>query len=304
MNDLKVAILMSAYNGEKYIRQQIDSILAQQGDFQLSLWVRDDGSTDSTRQILQALADEGKLCWYAGENLKPAKSFLDLVSHCPGYDYYGFADQDDIWYPDKVISGIRMLENETGPAMSFANAHLVDAEGETLGRNVYTHAPQRDYYSVVCGGGILGCTVMFNEKLAALLRTYNRPDKLIMHDSYAAILCTLFDGRILFDIAPHMDYRQHGNNVMGTQWTKWDALKERWGRISRPEPVSIADMAQSILAQDPQAPDPQKLQWLQKVAAYRDSLGSAVSLACSRKPHYNSRNMAITMRLAILLRNR
>lgn len=304
MNDLKVAILMSAYNGEKFIRRQIDSILAQQGDFQLSLWVRDDGSTDSTRQILQALADEGKLRWYAGENLKPAKSFLDLVSHCPGYDYYAFADQDDIWYPDKVRSGIRMLKAETGPAMSFANAHLVDAEGNTLGRNVYNRVPQRDYCSVVCGGGILGCTVMFNAQLAALLRTYNRPDKLIMHDSYAAILCTLFDGVIHFDSEPHMDYRQHGNNVMGTQWTKWDALKERWGRISKPEPVSIADMAQSILAQDPQIPDPQKRQWLQKVATYRNSLSSAISLACSRKPRYNSRNMAITMRLAILLRNR
>jgi len=304
VKDLNVAILMSTYNGEKFIRQQINSILAQQGDLHLTLWVRDDGSTDTTCQILQELEKDGKLHWYQGKNLKPAKSFLDLVSHCPGYDYYAFADQDDYWYPDKVLSGIRLLEGKDCPAMAFANARLVDGQLEFLGRNVYTHAPQRDFYSVVCGGGILGCTVMFNEKLASLLRTYAHPDKLIMHDSYAAILCTLFDGVILFDIAPHMDYRQHGNNVMGTQWTKWDALKERLGRITRPEPVSIADMAQSILEQNPQAPDANKLQWLRDVASYRDSVGRTLRLACSRKPHYNSRNMAITMRLAILLRNR
>lgn len=295
---------MSSYNGEKFIRQQIDSILAQEGDFQLSLWVRDDGSSDSTRQILQELADAGKLQWYHGENLKPAKSFLDLVNRCPGYDYYAFADQDDYWHPDKVQKGLALLQGKDCPAMSFANARLVDGQLESLGRNVYNRIPQRDFYSVVIGGGILGCTVVFNEQLASLLRTYNRPDKLIMHDSYTAILCTLFDGEILFDPQPHMDYRQHGNNVIGTQWTKKDALKERLGRITKPEPVSIADMAQGILDQNPNPRDPEKLQWLRTVASYRSRLGRTLSLALSRKPHYNSRNMEITMRLAILFRNR
>lgn len=301
---MKIAVLMSTYNGEKFIRVQIESILEQRCDGQVDLIVRDDGSTDGTKDILQHYADQGKLTWYVGENLAPAKSFLDLVSRFPGYDYYAFCDQDDYWYPDKLQSSIEKLEGKEGPAMSLANARLVDGELAPIGRNVYNHGPKRDFYSVVCGGGILGCTVMFNEGLAQLLRKYNRPDKLIMHDSYTAILCTLFDGQIYYDEQAHMDYRQHGNNVEGSQWTKWAAIKNRWRRITTPAKVSIADMAGSILAQSPQAADPEKLCFLKKVAAYRKSLFSAISLACSRKPRYNSKNMALTMRLAMVLRNR
>jgi len=301
---MKIAILMSSYNGENYIEEQIESILAQQCDCAIDLHVRDDGSTDKTKQILQRYADAGKLRWYTGENLKPARSFIDLVTACPGYDYYAFADQDDYWYPDKLQSCISRLADKTGPAMAFSNAKLVDGQRNPLGRNVYKKTPNCDFYSVLCGGGILGCTIAFNEQLAALLREYNKPEKLIMHDSYLAILCTLFDGQISYDPAPSMDYRQHGNNVVGTQWNKWDALKNRIGRITGRQKVSIADMAQSILDQKPRIVNGDKHAFLERVATYRTSFWKAARLACSRKPRYNSKNMEITMRLAILLRNR
>ena len=71
---MRVAVLMSTYNGEKYIREQIDSILEQSGNFDLDLWVRDDGSKDSTQQILQEYAQQRKLHWYTGENLGAAHS--------------------------------------------------------------------------------------------------------------------------------------------------------------------------------------------------------------------------------------
>ena len=80
---MRLAVLMSSYNGEKFIARQLDSILAQEGDFTLDIIVRDDGSADTTRDILEAYADAGKLRWYTGENLKPAKSFLDLLYQNP-----------------------------------------------------------------------------------------------------------------------------------------------------------------------------------------------------------------------------
>lgn len=301
---MKTAIVMSAYNGAAYIRQQIESILAQKSESEIDLIVRDDGSTDDTLSILQSYASAGKLRYYTGENLKPAKSFLDLVKNCPGYDYYAFADQDDYWYADKLQSAIAMMADTQAPAMVFANARLVDGALKPIGRNVYKNPPNCDFYSVLCGGGILGCTVIFNAQTAKLLQTYPNPEKLIMHDSYAAIICTLFDGTIFFDPQPHMDYRQHGSNVVGTQWTKLDALKNRIDRITKRRAVSIADMAQSILDQNPAVPDAKKLAFLKKVANYRKSFFTAVGLACSAKPRYNSRNMALTMRLAMLLRNR
>lgn len=301
---MKAVVLMSTYNGEKYIREQIDSLLAQKGDFSLDIWVRDDGSSDATCQILQEYAAHGKLQWYTGDNLRSARSFFDLIGHCTGYDYYAFSDQDDYWYPDKLKEAILSLEAQTCPAIYCANARLVDCRGEDLGRQVYNRAPHCDFYSVVCGGNILGCTMVFNNQLAELIQKNPMPEQMIMHDSIMLSICTLHDGVILFDEKPCMDYRQHGGNVVGAQWTKWDALKDRWDRITKSQDVSIAQQAQSVITAYPHSENAEKRRFLQKVATYRRSFCSAVSLACSRKPKFNGINMAITMRLAILLRNR
>ncbi len=301
---MKAVVLMSTYNGEKYIREQLDSILAQQGAFEVNICVRDDGSSDGTCRILQEYADAGKLQWYTGRNLRSARSFFDLVQHCRGYDYYAFADQDDYWHPDKLKEAIAALEDKKCPAIYCANARLVDSNGADLGRNVYNRVPHCDFYSVVCGGNIMGCTMVFNDSLARLIQENPVPEHMIMHDSIILSICTLHDGVIVFDEKPYMDYRQHGSNVVGAQWTKWDALKDRLERITKPQEISIAQQAESVLAAYPDSQNTEKRKFLQRVAAYRKSFGSAISLSCSRKPKFNGVNMAITMRLAILFRNR
>lgn len=301
---MRVAVLLSSYNGEKFIARQLDSILAQQGDFSLQIIVRDDGSTDSTHEILEQYADAGKLRWYTGENLKPAKSFLHLLQNAPGYDYYAFADQDDYWYPDKLQSALCALADEKAPAVSFANARLTDGARNSLGRNVYQRPPRQDFYSLLVGSNIIGCTMVFNSQLARLVQEKPLPGEIFMHDSYLLQLCALVGGKLLWDETPHMDYCQHGGNAVGAKWTKWDALRDRVHRITKPAKVSIATQAQSLLTLYGDSAGGEKLQFLRQVAAYRRSFGSAVTLACSQKPKFNGRNMEITMRLAILLRNR
>lgn len=301
---MKATVLLSSYNGEKYIREQIDSILAQDCPIPFDLWVRDDGSTDSTQQILQQYALEGKLQWYTGDNLRPAKSFLDLVHHCPGYDYYAFADQDDYWFPQKLAAGINQLTNTASPALYFSNAQLVDNRLQSLGRNVYTRNPYHDYYTLMCEGGLLGCTMVFNSSLAELIRSAPIPKKLIMHDFYIAAVCALFDGQILYDSIPHMQYRQHNNNVVGVSRSKWQALRNRFHAITQKMSVTVDEQAQSLLVCYPKVPDKHKHSWLKKIAQYRNSFVNAFALAISPKTHYCSKNKAITLRLALLLRNR
>ncbi len=304
-NAMKIAVLMSSYNGEAYIKEQITSILAQQGDFTLELKVRDDGSTDATHQILDAYAAEGKLQWYTGENLGPAKSFLHLVQQYPGYDYYAFADQDDVWDADKVARGIQALEGQTGPAMYAANARLVNKDLQPMGKNTHSRAPHYDFYTLVCAASVLGCTCVFNGNLAKAVQEKPLPESLVMHDFYLAILCAYLGGPVIYDHTPAMEYRQHGENVVGTQWTKTAALKNRIRRITKRAKVSIAEQAQSLLERySDQAAKEEYLRFLQQVSSYKKSLFKAVKLSCSRKPNYNSKNMAVTMRLAILLRNR
>ena len=129
---MRIAVLMSSYNGEKYILKQIESILAQVG-CEVHLFVRDDGSCDSTTEILKKYADEGKLEWYQGDNLKPAKSFLKLLYESGEYDYYAFADQDDIWDNDKLSYGIQYLEKyQDKPAIYFSKARYIDSEDNLI----------------------------------------------------------------------------------------------------------------------------------------------------------------------------
>ena len=98
---MKVLVLMSTYNGEKYLREQIDSILGQRG-VEVSLLVRDDGSTDATLTTLDEYKESGRLDYYCGNNLGPARSFMHLLQNAPASDFYAFSDQDDKWMDDKL----------------------------------------------------------------------------------------------------------------------------------------------------------------------------------------------------------
>lgn len=300
---MRIAVLLSTYNGEAYLQAQLESILAQQGDLDLDIHVRDDGSQDGTCAILDRYAREGKLTWYTGENLRPAKSFLDLVRKCTGYDAYAFCDQDDVWYPQKLQWAAEHLCTHAEPCLYFADARLVDRTGQSLGRNLYRHRPCYDFYSLVCAPNVLGCTCVFNEALARLLRRAE-PESPIMHDCYAASVCALFDGSILFDDRVCMDYRQHGTNVVGASHDPWAAVKDRLRRLVKQEPVSIARQAQSLLQGYPEIAETEKGVFLRKVACCRDSFFNALALACSRKFRCASVNMGLTVRLATLLRKR
>lgn len=300
---MNIAVLMSTYNGEAYLREQIGSILSQEGDFSLELWVRDDGSRDGTVGILEEYAAEGKLQWYAGPNLGSAHSFLDLIHHCPGCDFYAFADQDDYWMPDKIQSGIQAMSHvEPGrPALYFANAELVGRELESLGRNVYRNTPKTDFETLACAGGYLGCTMVFNSALAERIRRKDHPKKIIMHDFFAALVCAAFDGAIFYDEIPHMKYRQHGSNVVGVSQ---GTIRRRVREITQKPAVGVAEQAQSILELYRDDLDEQKRDWLETVRDYKKTILSRAKLACSRRTSYINKNMSITLRLSLLLGSR
>lgn len=127
-----ITVLMSSYNGERYIREQIDSILHQQ-EVNIKLFVRDDGSTDGTLQILQEYQEAGLLNFYTGKNLKPARSFMQLLKDAPQADYYAFSDQDDYWKPTKLNQAIKRLKLSTNtPALYFCQTQLADKDLKLL----------------------------------------------------------------------------------------------------------------------------------------------------------------------------
>lgn len=300
----KIAVLMSTYNGEKYLKQQIDSILKQSVNAKVDLWVRDDGSNDSTCDILQSYAEAGKLNWYNGKNLHSALSFMNLIKNVKAYDYYAFADQDDIWEVNKLkISLEKIRDFNNIPTLFFSNASLVDAELNPIGRNVYRNYPKLDFDTLCCAGGLLGCTMVFNDKLAEALRI--TPDKvnIIMHDFYAAQVCKALNGKIIYNHQPLVKYRQHSNNVVGVSVGMLSTLRDRISEITQKPSVGIAEQARVVLSVYKEIEYSKRL-WLMKVEKYEESLFNRLTLAFSSRTHYINLNNSIKIRLAILLKNR
>ncbi|MBQ8342154.1 MAG: glycosyltransferase family 2 protein [Clostridia bacterium] len=213
---MKINVLLSSYNGEKYIREQLDSLLSQTAEG-VHIIVRDDGSKDSTPAILDEYRNAGKLTWYTGPNKRCAKSFWDLVCNCPDADYYAFCDQDDYWHPDKLQIAVEALEkagDAAVPRLYFCDVRVVDAELNLIHDGMVEKMPV-DYPHSLIKNIAPGCTYVFNHAARELMKQYD-PEVLgiDIHDWMAYKIVACF-GEVIFDEGRHMDYRQHGNNVIG-----------------------------------------------------------------------------------------
>lgn len=206
---------MSTYNGEKYLQEQIESLRNQKG-VSVSILVRDDGSTDSTHQILETYKKQGVLEWYSGENLKSARSFLDLVYRAPESDYYAFCDQDDYWLPEKLSIAISQLKktNCRKSALYCSKTILVD-------KNLKPIVQKKTYNFMALGmpsafiiNNAPGCTMVFNRYLLERVREYI-PINLGMHDSWIYKVCVVTGNQVIADNNAYIWYRQHENNVLG-----------------------------------------------------------------------------------------
>lgn len=212
---MKLIVLLSTYNGANYIRQQLDSLLAQSLPG-VEILVRDDGSTDATCEILEEYAKQGALRWYAGSNLGPACSFWQLLYDCGDADYYAFCDQDDVWDADKLEAAVSALLRFGAemPALYCSDVRVTDGVLNVLYDHMIDPCPA-DYPHALLRNLAPGCTFVFNHHARKLLCLYDAKKLGVnLHDWTAYQVVTCF-GQVVFDTVPHMRYRQHGNNVNG-----------------------------------------------------------------------------------------
>ena len=210
-----VTILLSTYNGAKYLREQLDSLLKQEGvDF--NIFVRDDGSKDETCDILQEYADKGLLTFERGQNLGFSGSFSWLLNNAPKADYYSCCDQDDVWLPTKVLDGVNALENIQEPAVYFTSLNVVDEKLNLITKDSHSHY-NNDSKTLFADNVLMpqvnGCTMIFNEQLRELymkIPTYN----IFGHDYVLVTLAAAF-GKVFFSNDSKILYRQHANNCYG-----------------------------------------------------------------------------------------
>jgi len=210
-----VAILMATYNGEKYISQQIDSILNQH-NVNVHFYISDDGSTDNTLNIIQDYKDKYK------ENFKnifkvnfkyPANNFLSILPKITEkYDFYAFSDQDDVWYQDKLTTVINKINQ--GYDLYCGRTENVDKNLTSIGFSPLFELPpcfKNAIVQSIAGGN----TMVFNHKIFELLKpSFNY--KHHTHDWWTYILTTFSGHKVFYDPFPKVMYRQHENNFNGS----------------------------------------------------------------------------------------
>ena len=215
---MKITILLSTYNGAKYLREQIDSILAQDNIKDIKILARDDDSNDGTQEILEEYAKNNKnFSWYQGENVRPARSFWELLQKADDSDYYAFADQDDVWDHDKVRIAVEKIQtlDQSKPVLYIGDVRTVDGELNPIAPNMVERGIPFDYPHALIKDLCPGCTQLFNHKTRELAVQYDAVKyNMYIHDWTIYLIATCF-GSVIFDEEPHMSYRQHGKNVMG-----------------------------------------------------------------------------------------
>ena len=224
--EMDVLVLMSTYNGELYLRKQLDSIL-HQDKTKVHLLIRDDGSTDHTCDILKEYAEKyPNVEWQTSGNVGFVRSFSILVEKALSFskpvDFYAFSDQDDIWMPNKLKTACRYLEeyDQNTPLLFSSNSLFVDDNMSVLG-SFHKEAPHYTKQNVMIYPTEQGCSMVFNK---STLELYNsNPPVNAWHDRWVCLICN-FLGKSVYCQTPLFYYRIHGGNMIGKKQKFWDRI--------------------------------------------------------------------------------
>jgi hypothetical protein len=241
----EVEVLLATYNGERFLREQMESILAQ--DYEnLRLLARDDGSSDATVAILHDFGRRfpGRVRILPTEYATgSARDNFLLLMQASTANYICFSDQDDVWLQDKVrrtMQAMDKLESRWGrdlPLLVFTDLRVVDDQLQSLHPSFWAHAqiePARinRLQSLLRQNVVTGCTAMLNRRLVEL--ALRMPRQATMHDHWIALLaCTM--GRSSILNAQTVLYRQHDRNIVGVE-TRSQSLPEVVHRIRDSNP--------------------------------------------------------------------
>ncbi len=229
---MKLNVLLSTYNGEKYLREQLDS-LAEQELRPTKILIRDDGSTDGTLTILDEYSKKHDfISYYIGENLKPARSFWNLIENAEEADYYALCDQDDVWFKGKLKRAVELLEKEDNniPLLYCSKYTLTDKDLNPIDSDVSSLYNFSDFAHALIYHTAPGCTFVFNEAARKKILEYDvNKEYCVIHDAIIHKVVTLF-GKMILDNESHMYYRQHGDNQIGMNA---NVVKTFIGRVNR-----------------------------------------------------------------------
>ncbi|MDG3132071.1 glycosyltransferase [Streptococcus suis] len=217
----KIAVILSTYNGEKYLKEQMDSLLYQK-NVDITLFVRDDGSTDKTVEIIQSYLEHMNIFLFKESNIGFERSFRNAVLKTENkhFDFYAFCDQDDIWYENKLIQGIQFIESHAtnNPVLYCSNQQIIDEQGLVV-RNekdkIYSITKESSLFAL----NQRGCVMIWNNKLHEHLKVsykmMNPAEFIPAHDTWITMLAYAL-GDVYIDNSRTMGYRVSTHNTAGS----------------------------------------------------------------------------------------
>lgn len=287
----KVLVLLSTYNGEQYLREQLDSIFAQK-EVEFHIFVRDDGSKDSTIEILEEYnAKYGKMTIMAEQNIGSALSFYDLMfkadSYLENFDYYAFADQDDYWFPRKLIESVTQLNKQSAfYKLYYGKVTATNSRLEPI--KTVTIMPSMSLASNIVSSRALGCTMVFNRNLlhkACLISDYlnkrKKLDYIPYHDGWMSLVAYSLGGAVVVGKEPLMFYRQHEHNAVGTGKNIFGLIKARFIRYINSEKTKSKKCQIVLELLENEIPS-QNRKLLFLCAYYSQSLKKRIQLVCRK----------------------
>ncbi len=212
----KIIVLLSTYNNSRYVAQQIDSIMNQKNCY-VKLVIRDDGSTDNTREILLDYKKKyaNKIHLQFGKNIGIHKSYHYLYNNFYDSKYLSFADADDIWDTDKLSIAIHLL-NKYDASLYAGSSRLIDQNNQLILRR--NNKNSNFYFKnnrFILFPGFQGCTLVLKRKLIRKI-IKNTSNLILPHDNWIPLVA-YFTNNIIIDKAYKMSYRQHDQSWTGNR---------------------------------------------------------------------------------------
>lgn len=210
---MRVVVLMSTYQGERFVEEQIVSILSQLPN-DGRLLIRDDGSRDRTIEIIEAIK-EPRVTLVRGQNIGFARSFLWLLATAPkDFEMVMLSDQDDVWLPNKIERAWHALRGkDKTPFLYCSRMQLVDEKLKRVGVSpIWPRGPSFD--NALTENIVTGCTIALNRAAHSLVLSVGDERRIYFHDWWIYLVVSAL-GKVVMDEEPTILYRQHGNNVIG-----------------------------------------------------------------------------------------
>lgn len=300
----RLHVLLSTFNGETYLEELLQSILHQSySNFQLH--IRDDGSGDTTPEILRKYASlDKRIVIELGTNIGVQASFYEVLEKVDdAHGLYAFCDQDDIWQEHKLTIAVDALNQSDNQDSTLYCSRLSCVDSEN--RFLYDSALARDpgAFNALVENSAIGCTCVFGHQLRCdFLRA--KPEDMIMHDWWL-YLCAASNGTIIYDKVPRIRYRQHLNTATPRE-PGISRLKNRFlGLLSRVRKgnagLDSLNQANKFVATYPECTSDIKntLHTLNNLHGYRNML-KRVEFALKTRMHRNDRLENIALKLVII----